>query len=53
MTLATIILLNAILGTAVVYGLLWLLVHGIHADRKARVAHVRPLRQRRYERLAA
>jgi hypothetical protein len=40
MTLTALITLNAILGAAVVYGLVGLLAHGIRSDRRARA--VRP-----------
>jgi hypothetical protein len=52
MTLTALITLNAILGAAVVYGLVGLLVEGIRSDPRARVAE--PARtHRELERIAA
>jgi len=52
MTLTALITLNAILGAAVVYGLVGLLVEGIRSDRHARLAE--PARtHRELERIAA
>ena len=36
MTLTTLITLNAVLGAAVVFGIVHLLAHGIHSDRRER-----------------
>ena len=35
MTLTTLLILNATLAAALVYGILWLLAHGIRSDRTA------------------
>jgi hypothetical protein len=54
MTLTALITLNAVLGAAVLYGLLHHLVRGIHADRSLhRPAEVRSLRERSSDRIAA
>jgi hypothetical protein len=37
MTLTTLITVNAILGFAVVWGLVYLLGHGVHSDRHHRL----------------
>ena len=39
MSLTTLITLNATLAAVLVYGILWLLGHGIHTDRLARASH--------------
>jgi hypothetical protein len=53
MTLTTLITVNAILGAAVVYGLVLLLAHGIRTDRAAAPARVRALPRRDRDRIAA
>lgn len=53
MTLTTLITVNAILGTVVVYGLLMLLVHGIRTSRTAELAQIHELRRRQTDRAAA
>ncbi len=58
MTLTTLITLNAILAATVVYGLVWLLGHGIRSDRQARAErssrlHALPSRRSEHDRLAA
>lgn len=58
MTLTTIITVNAILAAIVVYGLVWLLGHGIWSDRQARLRrsaelHALPSRRSGRDRLAA
>jgi hypothetical protein len=53
MTITTLITVNAILGAAVVYGLVLLLGHGIRADRKVVEARVQALPERKHDRLAA
>jgi len=47
MTLTTLITLNAILGAAVVYGIVWLLAAGVRADADARATRERALRRLR------
>lgn len=53
MNLTTLIIVNAVLCAAVVYGLVSLLAHGIRSDRPAAEAEVRHLRRREATRLAA
>lgn len=53
MTTITFIALNAILGTAVVFGLLRLLAHGIASGRQAVEAEIRSLQSLESDRLAA
>lgn len=56
MTLQTLITVNAVLGAVVVYGIVRLLVHGIHSDLRARLgdpAALRPRAARERDRLAA
>ncbi|HTR33107.1 MAG TPA: hypothetical protein VMH47_04445 [Gaiellaceae bacterium] len=55
MTLTTLILVNAVLGTLIVAGIVRLLSHGIASDRVARkaLAEVTELRSADAERLAA
>ena len=53
MTLTTLITVNAILGAAVVYGLLMLLGHGIRTNRTVDQAQVHELRRRHTDRVAA
>ena len=53
MTQTTLIIVNAILGAAVTYGLVWLLAFGIGSDRSVRKQQVRPLRRSTQDRLAA
>jgi len=55
MTLTTLILVNAVLGTLIVAGIVRLLHHGIASDLVARRAHaeVAELRSAHAERLAA
>lgn len=54
MTLLQLIIVNAILAGAVVYGIVLLLVHGIRSDRFHHVAaEIRQLRRRDVDDLAA
>ena len=53
MTTNTLIIVNAILGAAATYGLVWLLAFGISSDRTVRERQVRPLRRTSHDRLAA
>lgn len=58
MTLTTIITVNAALAAIVVYGLVWLLGHGIWSDRRSRVErstrlYVLPRRDSLHDRRAA
>jgi hypothetical protein len=56
MTLTALITMNAILAAVLVYALVHFLAHGLHADRKlrvARAAELRSLPERRAERVAA
>ena len=53
MTQTTLIIVNAILGAAVTYGVIWLLAVGIGSDRGVRDQHVRQLRRTNHDRLAA
>lgn len=50
MTLTTLITLNAILATAVVSGILWLLIAGIRSDSSFRKQHLARLHTRRARR---
>jgi hypothetical protein len=50
MTLTTLITLNAILATAVVSGILWLLIAGIRSDSRFRKQHLARLHTRRARR---
>jgi len=56
MTTTTFLIVNGILAFAIVYGLVHLLLHGIHADRNHRVrqaAEVSSLPIRQRDRIAA
>ena len=56
MTLPTLIIVNAALGLGLVYALVHLLTHAVHADRRLRVtraAEVRALPSRHRDRVAA
>ncbi len=56
MTLTTLVLLNATLGTLLVWGLVQLLAHGIDSDRrrrKANAAELRTLPREHRDRIAA
>lgn len=56
MTMTTIVIVNSILAAAVVYGLVHLLGHGIHSDRKHHRqvgGELRALPERSSERIAA
>lgn len=53
MTLSTVILVNAVLGSIVVFGLLSLLVGGINADRRLPILEQRVGTFRDSKRLAA
>lgn len=53
MTLTTLIIVNAVLGAAVTYGIVWLLGFGIQSDRAVRGARVSRLHRRAFDRLAA
>jgi hypothetical protein len=53
MTTITFIALNAVIGGAVVFGLLRLLAHGITSGRRAVEAEIRSLQSPESERLAA
>ena len=56
MTLTMLVITNAILAVLLVYGLVWLLTHGIHADRRhrtVRAAEIRDLPVDRRDRIAA
>lgn len=54
MTLVTLIIVNAALAAAVVYGIVTLLAHGIRSDRFRQFeAEVRELEHRELDRIAA
>lgn len=56
MTLTSLIIMNAVLGLGLVYALVHLLAHGIHADRRhraTRVAEIRALPSQQRDRIAA
>jgi hypothetical protein len=53
MSQTTLIIVNATLGVAVTYGLIWLLAVGISRDRRLRDQQVRQLRRPTDGRLAA
>jgi hypothetical protein len=53
MTTITFIALNAVLATAVVFGLMRLLIHGIISGREAVEAEIRSLPSFESERIAA
>jgi len=53
MTLMTLIVVNAVLGAAVTYGIVWLLGVGIRTDRARLEPQARPFEQRAADRLAA
>ena len=56
MNLTTMIITNGILAFALVYALVFLLTHAIHADRRhrsVRIAEIRALPEHRRDRVAA
>jgi hypothetical protein len=56
MTLTTLIITNAVLAAALIYALVHLLTHGVHADRRhrsRRVAELSALPERMRDRIAA
>lgn len=53
MTQTTFIIVNAILGGAVAYGVIWLLIVGVGSDRRLRDQQVSQLRRTTHDRLAA
>jgi hypothetical protein len=53
MTQTTLSIVNAALGAAVAYGLIWLLAVGVSRDRRLRDQQVRQLQRPTHGRLAA
>ena len=56
MTLTTLIITNAVLAAALIYALVHLLTHGVHADRRhraTRIAELSALPERVRDRIAA
>ena len=56
MTMTMLVITNAVLALVLVHALVWLLTHGVHADRRhrsVRAAEIRSLPVDRRDRIAA